>query len=327
MSPPTWQETYLGGSEEAEARLFDELAEEIKRAQDKLRARQGLAVVGRPFHAKSLGAVDNARFEVRPDLAADLRVGFLQAGTTHRATVRFSNAKGQVRSDKKRDLRGVAIRVHVRPEADQDLLLTNAPASHADDARQFMHAAMATAIGGPRGVAHLVKTVGPVESARMAWVLAQGFLHKVTSVATETYWSRAATAVGPTAVRFTLTPLDATGPSTSSGDDYLRQDLAERLRRGEVSFSLEAQRYVDEVRTPIERGRASWDERDSPPEPVARLTLPRQDLDAPEALATEAAIDGLAFSPWNTTDPLRPLGNLNRARRQVYAASAAHRGS
>ena len=327
MTPQAWKETYLGGSEEAEARLFEELAGEIQRVQEKLRARQGLAAVSRPFHAKSVGAVDNARFEVLPDLAGDLRVGFLQAGTAHRATVRFSNAKGQVRSDKKRDLRGVAIRVHVGAESHQDLLLTNAPASHADDARQFMHAAMATAIGGPRGVVHLIKELGPAESARMAWVLAQGFLHKVTSVATETYWSRAATAVGPTAVRFVLSPDTAAGPSLASGDDYLRADLAERLRRGDVSFTLGAQRFVDEVRTPIERGRATWEEADSPLEPVARLTLSRQDLDTPEARAIEAGIDGLAFSPWNTIPPLRPLGNLNRARRPVYAASAAHRGA
>ncbi len=29
------------------------------------------------------------------------------------------------------------------------------------------------------------------------------------------------------------------------------------------------------------------------------------------------------FNPWNTTDRFRPLGNLNRARRAAYDASAA----
>ena len=33
----------------------------------------------------------------------------------------------------------------------------------------------------------------------------------------------------------------------------------------------------------------------------------------------------LTFDPWNTTDEFRPLGNLNRARKAVYDASAAHR--
>jgi hypothetical protein len=35
--------------------------------------------------------------------------------------------------------------------------------------------------------------------------------------------------------------------------------------------------------------------------------------------------DELAFNPWNTTDEFRPLGNLNRARKVAYDASAAHR--
>ena len=36
-------------------------------------------------------------------------------------------------------------------------------------------------------------------------------------------------------------------------------------------------------------------------------------------------INALAFNQWNTTDEFRPLGNLNRARKDVYDASAAHR--
>ena len=34
-------------------------------------------------------------------------------------------------------------------------------------------------------------------------------------------------------------------------------------------------------------------------------------------------IDATAFNPWNTTDEFRPLGNLNRARKAAYDASAA----
>ena len=59
---------------------------------------------------------------------------------------------------------------------------------------------------------------------------------------------------------------------------------------------------------------------------VATLTIPQQHV------ATAAwpgrhprTIDALAFNPWNTTDEFRPLGNLNRARKDVYDASAAHR--
>ncbi len=35
----------------------------------------------------------------------------------------------------------------------------------------------------------------------------------------------------------------------------------------------------------------------------------------------------MAYSPWGTTDAFHPLGNLNRARRAAYDASADDRGA
>jgi hypothetical protein len=36
-------------------------------------------------------------------------------------------------------------------------------------------------------------------------------------------------------------------------------------------------------------------------------------------------VEQVAFNPWQTTEDFRPLGNLNRARRVVYDASATQR--
>lgn len=328
MSGQDWRETFQGGSPAAEAALFRELAGDITAVQDRWRAREGSAVARRPFHAKTLAAVDDAELHVLDDLPDDLRAGLFQPGARHRATVRFSNAHATVRPDATPDLRGVAIRVHLAPGADQDFLLTNAPASHARDARQFMVAATALAMGGWRAPLTLVWRLGFIEAAGMAWRLAPGMLRPVHSLATESFWSRSATAVGPVAVRFKLRPDAAPdGRHRSTGPDRLRHDLVMRLRHHDVSFRFQVQRYVDAARTPIEDGRATWKERDAPPLTIARLTIPSQDLTTAAAAATEAAVDGLAFSPWKASDDLRPLGNLNRARAAVYAASASHRGS
>lgn len=328
VSGQDWHESYLGGSLEAEARLFAALASDIIDVQDRWRARTGAPLVRRPFHAKTIAAVANAQLRVVDDLPEDLRTGILRPGARYRAAVRFSNAHSSLRADTKPDLRGVAIRIHVAPGVDHDLLLTNAPASHARDARQFMVAAVASSLGGWRGPLTLVRRLGVVQSAGMALALVPGMLRRVHSVITEVYWSRSATAVGPVAVRFKLRPEAAAGRRRSgSGPDRLRHDVVERLRDDDVSFGLQVQRYVDANRTPIEDGRARWAERDSPPLTVARLVIPRQDLTTAEAVAAESAIDGLAFSPWNTSEGHRPLGNLNRARAAVYAASATHRGA
>jgi hypothetical protein len=105
----------------------------------------------------------------------------------------------------------------------------------------------------------------------------------------------------------------------------LRKDLADRLRAGDLSFDLLFQPFVDESKTPVEDASREWKEHDSPCVPVARLVIPRQDIDSAEGRAAEERVDRLAFSPWHTTDDFRPLGHINRARKAVYLASAAHR--
>ena len=85
------------------------------------------------------------------------------------------------------------------------------------------------------------------------------------------------------------------------------------------------QRFRDPRSTPIEDASVEWEKDASPVEPIAVLTIPQGDITTLEAQARSRAIDALAFNPWNTTDAFRPLGNLNRARKAVYDASAAVR--
>src|SRR5262249_30275456 len=115
------------------------------------------------------------------------------------------------------------------------------------------------------------------------------------------------------------------GPRGRSGDDFLREDLAERLRQGPVRWDFQIQRYVDPQRTPLEDGTVAWNEADAPAETVAELVIPQQDLGSDEARAASTAVDGLEFNPWNAGPELRPLGSLNRARQIVYPESAGYR--
>lgn len=89
-----------------------------------------------------------------------------------------------------------------------------------------------------------------------------------------------------------------------------------------MRFCLHIQKYVSERQTPIEDGAVEWKESDSPWLGVATLTIPAQDILGPQGRATRDRIDTLAFNPWHAPADFRPLGNLNRARRSVYEASA-----
>ncbi len=331
-----WSERYEGGSPEAERTRFTAYAATIMAAQaasQKKASAHGVPhAPARTLHAKATLALDAAELRFRDDLPADLRHGFAQPGAAYRTTVRFSNAANIGAADFEPDLRGAALRVHVDEAVVHDLLMTNYAISHARDARQFVEFARATA-GGTlarlAGLARLVRLFGPRETVRMLLNVLTARRHQPGSVFTETYWSRGALRWGPAiAVRYLLRPAPGTPGSTPSTTDpgYLSADAARRLAAGPVRMELCIQRYRDPSSTPIEDTSVEWSERATPPEPVAVLTVPQCETTSAAAQSAAAAVEGLAFNPWNTTADFAPLGNLNRARKAAYDASAAVRG-
>lgn len=210
-------------------------------------------------HAKIHAGIANAEFRILPDIPEDLRIGLFQPTATYQAIVRLSNASGAIQSDATRDLRGVAIRVVKDRESIHDFLMTDAPSSHARDARQFMIAAEAM---GSRWkimiLPRLLYGLGIRETWRMIRAL-RNSPRKIDSLATDQFWSRAPIRFGPYAVKFTLQPSEsASGGVTTSGENYLREDFIERLQRRPITFDFRVQRYVDEVKTPIEDGTVEW---------------------------------------------------------------------
>lgn len=331
MSTPSkpgqgWMETYLGGSQAREDEIIRGFASEMNHIQSLIKARQHALAIRRGQHAKMLAGITNAEFRVAEHVPDDLRNSLFQPGATYPATVRFSNCNGLVEPDSRRDLRGLAMRVFVNEATVQDFLATNAPASHARNPIQFMVVARAFASRSPIGVLlRLLVGLGPFEALRVARVLRAGTSRHVTSLATERFWSRCPIAFGSCGLKFTLEPLDAGPPSgAATGDDYLRDELTERLRRGPVRFGFRVERFVDERTTPIEDGTVQWKPA-AAPETIATLEIPRQDLTTSDSRQSAERVDALDFTPWNCVEGLRPIGSMNRARRWVYEASQAYR--
>ena len=327
-----WREVYEGGDPQKERALFEKLADDIMHAQLKTKKAAKAARVDRTFHAKGVLATREAELRFNDDLPMELCAGFAKPGAAYPTLVRFSNAAGAPGADFKPDLRGIALRIHASPEQAHDLLATNYPVSHARNARQFVAFAVATAGGTLSrldGILDLLFRFGPFELARMLGNVSKARKQKVSSLALTTYWSRGAMRWGPElAVRFLVRPIKGAppGPEPSKHHpDYLANELARRLSNDDVEMELCVQKFVDERSTPIEDTGVEWKESVSPPIPVATLTLKRQEISGADARANARALDDIAFNPWNTTDEFRPLGNLNRARKVAYDASAHHR--
>lgn len=332
-----WKEVFLGGSKEAEDEMIRrQFAPEINRIQSDIRRIGEQSKINRAQHGNMIAGIKNAQFEVLRDIPADLQVGLFQPGVKYTAHVRLSNASSIAQVDSARDLRGAAVRVIDDNGKNHDFLMTNAPFSHARDARQFMIISSAVVRQGGvpaalwklrawrtvAGLVRIAKRLGLKEAMRILRTIKEQTSRPVASVATEQYWSRAPFAFGAVAVKFMLKgsgPLAVAVGGPGEGAPNLRAELVSRLRAGDVRFDFKVQRYIDAARTPIEDATVEWKEEDAPFITIARLVIPKQELDA----NSEADIDNYAFNPWNTgSDDYRPLGSMNRARKLVYSASA-----
>jgi hypothetical protein len=329
VAPSTqWKETIPEG----EAAVFEGYAEALRAMQ------RGVAAGGKPsraLHAKGFGAT--AEFTVLPDLPPHASHGLFAAPATYGAYVRYSNGAGARQPDRKGDVRGIAIKVvgvegkkiipGLENRKTQDLLMIRTPALPFRDAHEFVK--VLTAVSNP--LLLLPRVIGRLGLARTLGLLpklAKSVGSPMLSVATTRYFSAAAVGCGPYAMRYALVPRATDIPAKpGTSADYLRDELAARLKRGPVAYDVQLQFYVDAVKTPIEDFSVEWLEADAPPVTVARLTLGQQDLESARGQRVGEFIEALSFDPWHALEAHRPLGNVMRARNPAYRVSTKERAA
>jgi hypothetical protein len=132
------------------------------------------------------------------------------------------------------------------------------------------------------------------------------------------YYSNVPFLLGPDqAVQYSLKPCSParTKIPRRPGENYLRAAMIRTLDAEEWTLDFMVQVQTDPFRMPIENASVKWPESISPYIPVARLRLPVQRFDSDEQLAFA---DVLRYNPWHSLAEHKPLGNSNRARRQMY---------
>lgn len=322
---PVWSERFDGGSASEEATLFKQLASCMTIVQERNQAAAEAACPMRTLHAKIVAGITIARLDVDADLPEAYRSLYIQPGASIPALIRFSNASGVPQADTLADMRGIAVRLFPPEAPAHDLLMTNFPASHARNAKQFVDFAVIASGDRTTMMERLLERFGPAETQRMLTNIQTG-MRPCPTLAGEHFWSRGAYLWGKQPVRYAIHPVLEPGsaPSEPLGPDGLFDDLARRLDQGDLRFRLGVQPFVSEELTPIEDASVPWTQEASPSVEIATLVLPQQDLHSETSRAGHALVQSLAFNPWNSPAEFRPLGNLNRARGVVYGTSAAH---
>lgn len=287
----------------------------------------------RGAHAKGHACV-KAYFTVADSISAELRHGvFQKPGLTFKSWIRFSNGSSNLAKsqDANRDSRGMAIKlinIHAagldlaaEEKQTQDFLMHNNPvffSANVEDYNKLVESEnkVLSFFAGKnpfkwrlRELSHVFATLAPPPYSPL-W---------------DAYFSNTAYKLGPHNIKFSAQSCSATADATTqdqSSADFLRETMAEELTDSEACFNFMVQLQDAGKYMPVEDPSIEWKESDSAYITIATIKIPAQ------SFATEEQrqfCEDLSFSPWNALASHRPIGQLNRIRKQVYAASSHFR--
>jgi hypothetical protein len=288
----------------------------------------------RDVHAKGHGCA-KARFVVDGDVPAALRHGIFANAAGYDAVVRFSTSEPLPGGDDwNPSLKGIGIKVQgvagphfaLDDEQDtQDFVFNNRASFPLRDIVDYTEAMRVRRDGGLTALAFVINHVYALPGLLLEQNLIESPLRT-------TFWSQTPIAVGDVVTKMAVRPCslrDNRVPTTRDarhGPNYLSERVTSELSSSSSCFDFLVQARPAAARAgafPVEDASVAWSEEEAPFVRVARLTLPKQEIDD----VTNAGCDRLRFTPWHSLVEHQPLGSLNRGRRMVYEVLSRYRAS
>lgn len=328
-----------------EAETIAGLKAALQRILDTTACDYGHAV--RSVHAKNHGVI--AAELVVGALPPELAQGLFAREGRYPALMRISTNPGDILRDSIALPRGLAVKVlgvagerlpDTPEDATQDFLLVNAPVFAAPTPADFLKSLTLVAATTDRAewakaaLSHVLQTLsGALEAAGAdaGALAALGGARNVHPLG-ETYQSQTAFRYGDHIARFRIVPVSAglnalTGTviDTRGDRDAIRHAVDAAMRETAAEWAFQVQLNRDLAAMPVEDPTVDWDAGQSPWQTVARLTAAPQG--SGDAARRAAVDDTLRFSVWAGLAAHRPLGAVNRVRRETYLFSAAYRAA
>lgn len=296
----------------------------------------------RSVHAKGHGLLTGT-LEVLGGLPPHYAQGLFAEPASYDAVLRLSTNPGDLLDDSISVPRGAALKVIGVPgaaEGSQDFVMVDGPAFAAPDAAHFLPNLKLLSKTTDRGESAkkilsailrtteaALETVG-LESATLTTMGGAQNTHPLG----RTFYSATPFRYGDAIAKFSLRPVSPTlkevetqTVATAGRPDALREDVNETAIEADMVWELCVQLCTDLETMPVEDPTVAWDEAASPFVPVARLTMPAQR--AWETGVSEGQEDRLLFTPWHCLEAHRPLGQINRARKDAYVMSSGFRAN
>jgi hypothetical protein len=298
----------------------------------------------RDAHAKSHGIL-RGEMTVLPGLAEHLRQGIFATPKTYTVIARLSTTSGALRSDQVRGVRGLGLKVLEVDgdrliedgETTQDFVFVTEPRFPFKDALEYSKEGMRTAKLlsylpdiGVMGVSLILR------GARRVLRLFGGdlafkyslFAKPNTLTLGETFYTAAPLQYGKYVAKLSISPLSKsvtalTGKKVGRGFDAHTDAVVNFFKDNTAEYLVSAQLCTDTTRMPIENATTDWSADESPYQPVAKITYGRQDAHSEARRVT--GDDVWEFNSWRAIADHRPLGSINRLKRDVYLASSKFR--
>ena len=312
----------------------------------------------RDAHAKGHGLA-RAEFEILAGLPPAYAQGVYAVPGRHEAMIRFSSGTPHVGPDVLQGYTaGVGVKIFgidgptlLEDEPDSgtmDYANINAPVFFASTLKHYEFIQPLFAEGGKApppgqtraqavaGLEQLLTTFltggGTLPQKEWAWPELLTFLSLDQyaykgNLLLSTYWTMGAVRHGDYVAKVSFAPAPSYAervvrrhptldPATP---EVFRPALVEELRERPFEFDVRVQLCTDLEAMPVEDLTVEWPEALSPWQTVAKLRLPQQDIGDDKNLDM---MDAVSITPWRCPEAHRPLGNLQRGRKEVYRQSS-----
>lgn len=327
-----------------EAEAQNELVEQILKISRQTYHDEDEAL--RAVHAKSHGIV-KGKMTVFADLPLQFRQGLFAHPGEYQAIMRFSTAPGDLLPDNVSTPRGLAVRLlgvegprlsGAEESTTQDFVLATGKAFSVKDAKHFAANLKALASTTDKGEGLKVVLSSLLRAAEGALETVGGESatlktlggYPETHILGECFFSQVPFRFGDYIAKIGIFPVSrelveliGAPLDLGSGFDALRQAVRGFFQESGGTWELRVQLCTNLEDMPVEDAAAVWDEDKSPYVAVARLEVPPQESWSDDL--REEVDKGMAFSPWQGLAAHRPLGSINRARREAYPSSADFR--
>jgi hypothetical protein len=329
--------------------------EDIKRYISRPLETAGGVRAVRDEHAKGYGLA-RGEVEILDGVPAEYAQGIYARPGRHEAMVRFSNGSHQTGADALLgNVCGLGLKLFgidgptlLEDEPDShtfDYAMMNYPIFFANTVEHYVFIHELVLFAGPppcdetpemaRARSHqflhdFLTGMGKLPPERWAWDELGAFLAlahvKPENLLLSTYWTRGAVRHGAYIAKVRVAPVQEYADRVvwrvfdpANAPDIFRPGLVTELRERPFEFDIQVQLCVDLEHMPVEDLTVAWSETLSPFVTVAKLRLPLQDIEGDDNFEK---MDATSMTPWRCTEDHRPLGNIQRARKEAYRQSS-----